>query len=218
MSSLQQEYFEQAYRTGSDIWSHVPYYQHVLSLLPALPKESFVLDIGSGRGIWIHKLVALGYKVLGLDYVQHIVDQVNRDIHFEGCDSQARAVCGDVRDIPFADNSFQLVTDIATFQHLDPTDWEQYRREIARVLAPQGWFVCVTLSKETTKYLGWNPKLSDQKQFEKFNVSYYFFEQQEVVDIFAPNFVVHNQFVRYFSSKSDPHDSVALLFTLFQKK
>ncbi|MBI5742246.1 MAG: hypothetical protein HZA25_00205, partial [Candidatus Niyogibacteria bacterium] len=53
----QQKYFEQAYTTGSDIWTHFPYETKAAGLLEKLPQNSIILDLGSGRGTWAFELV-----------------------------------------------------------------------------------------------------------------------------------------------------------------
>jgi SAM-dependent methyltransferase len=78
--NLQHEYFDLAYRTGSDIWTHIPYHNLALTMLPPIPADSIVLDVGSGRGLWAFKLIDHGFRVIGLDYIQSIVDRVNADI------------------------------------------------------------------------------------------------------------------------------------------
>ncbi|MBP6925680.1 MAG: class I SAM-dependent methyltransferase [Candidatus Pacebacteria bacterium] len=218
MQNSQKEYFDQAYRTGSDIWSHIPYQSVLLSVLPQLEKDAFILDVGSGRGLWAQRLLALGYRVLGIDYIPAIVQQVNKDFKLEGIEHRARFVVGDVLDIPFADASFDMATDIGTLQHLDPAEWQTYVTEIARVTKSGGWYVNVSLSRETTRFMTWNPKHSEQQKFEKFGVSYYFFDAGEIVQLFQKDFIKKQQIVRYFDAKSDPHDNVALVMTVFQKK
>jgi len=218
MKDVQKEYFDQAYRTGSDVWSHIPYQHTALSMLPQIPKGSFILDLGAGRGLWMQKLLKLGFKVLGIDYIESIVHQVNKDLKLEGLESQGRFVVGDVLDISFTNNSFDMVTDIGTLQHLLTSEWEQYAREVSRVLKPKSWYFNVSLSRETTRFLGWNPKQSDTGAFEKFGVSYYFFTEQEINQLFQKDFILQKQMVRYFDSKSDPNDHVALVLSLFQKK
>ncbi len=218
MSDSQKEYFDQAYRTGSDVWSHIPYQSTLLSLLPKLEADAFILDLGAGRGLWAQKLLNIGYKVLGVDYIPAIVNQVNKDFKLEGLSDRARMVIGDVLDIPFTDDSFDMTTDIGTLQHLYPTDWGQYAHEVARVTKSKGWYVNVSLSKETTRFMGWDPKHSTEQQFEKFGVSYYFFEADEIVKVFQKDFIVTEQIVRHFDSKSDPLDNTSLVLTVFQKK
>lgn len=218
MSDSQKEYFDQAYRTGSDVWSHIPYQHTLLGMLPQLESDAFVLDLGAGRGLWAKKLLGIGYRVLGVDYVPAIVNQVNKDFKLDGVADRARMVLGDVLDIPFTDGSFDMTTDVGTLQHLYPNDWGQYAHEVSRVTKSKGWYVNVSLSKETTRFMGWDPKHSNEHQFEKFGVSYYFFTAEEMEKIFHKDFILTEQIVRRFDSKSDPHDNISLVLSVFQKK
>lgn len=218
MKQAHYDYFDQAYRTGSDIWTHLPYHKTALSMLPDLPDDSLVLDVGSGRGLWVFKLVQLGYRVLGIDIVDSIVTKANQDIKLEGIEGKARFMKGDVLDIPFTDESFSLTTDVGLLQHLEQSDWQKYVAEIARVTKSKGYYLNISLSKETTSFMGWDPKHTDTNTFEKFGVSYYFFEQEEIKRLFKNEFTTLEQHVRMFDAKSDPGDSVALVFSLMQKK
>ena len=214
----QKNYFEIAYRTGSDVWTHIPYHKIALAMLPDLPKDSFVLDVGSGRGLWLMKLVEEGYRVIGLDYISEVVKHGNRDIKLHDKADRARFIHGDVRDIPLADQSFDAVTDIGVLQHLDPADWTQYVSEVGRVLKPGGYVLNVSLSKETRRFLGFRPKTSAESQFEKFGVSYYFFSNEEVNELFArQGFQLVEQKTETFDAKTDPSDALVLVFSLYKR-
>lgn len=215
----QHQYFDMAYRTGSDIWTHIPYHQIALDMIPAINPNSIVLDIGSGRGIWAFKLIDHGFRVIGLDYVQSIVDRVNADIKLHHYGERARFIYGQATDLPFTDESFSLVTDIGTLQHLDHADWETYISELARVTAPGGYMLSVTLSADTPRFLGFTPKMNNQSPYEKFGVSYYFFSPESISELFAKHgFSTVSQQTHFFTTQSDPGDSLGMLFTLFQKQ
>lgn len=214
----QKDFFEIAYRTGSDVWTHIPYHSTALRMVPALPKDSFVLDIGVGRGLWLHKLVAEGYRVIGLDYISDIAKKGNADLKLEGLGDRARFIHGDVLDIPFADHTFDLVTDIGVLQHLTHGQWNQYMSEIIRVARQDGYVLNVSLSKETLRFLGFSPKHSAEASFEKFDVSYYFFTNAELNELFGSHGLsLIDQRIEYFDAKTDPGDSIALVFSLYKK-
>jgi ubiquinone/menaquinone biosynthesis C-methylase UbiE len=216
---VQKQYFEIAYRTGSDIWTHIPYAEKALSMLPSLPASSLVLDIGSGRGLWAVKLASMGYRVLGMDYLQSVVDQANMEIANRKILDQVRFIQGDVRDIPFTDNSFTLVTDIGVLQHLVPADWVAYVRELSRVTGSGGYVLSVTLSRRTERFLGFTPSVMPEAHVEKFGVSYYFFSNDEITTLFGyGDFEMISQEVEFFDARSDPGDRVALLFSVLRKK
>lgn len=218
MSVSTKQYFETAYRTGSDIWTHIPYHKVALQMLPHLPENGLVLDVGSGRGIWLRKMVRLGLRVIGIDIVQDIVNTANEDIKSEGITDKARFMLGDVLDIPFTPASFDAVTDIGLLQHLDKVDWGAYVEEIYRVLKPGGYFLNVSLSRETTRFLDHQPKMAPTGDFEKFGLQYYFFKRSEIKELFQGRFVIAKQMVRHFDARTDPGDDIALVFTLMQKK
>jgi ubiquinone/menaquinone biosynthesis C-methylase UbiE len=214
----QYQYFDTAYRTGSDIWTHLPYYETALHMLPAVPPNSIVLDVGSGRGLWAFKLIDLGYRVIGVDYVRSIVDKVNADIKLMSYAERARFVHGNATDLPFTDQSFPLVTDIGVLQHLPEGDWHTYCSELARVVSDQGYVLSVTLSSDTPRYLGFTPKIENLSPYHKFGVSYHFLSEDDITQLFAKyGFKVIEQQTKFFNTQSDPGDSLGLLFTLFQK-
>lgn len=215
---VQKQYFQFAYQTGSDIWTHIPYRYTAESLLPDLEADSLVLDIGAGRGLWAMKLVNLGYRVLGIDYVESVVQMVNERIKEEGIADRARFMHADALDIPFVDGGFSLVTDIGTLQHITSDKWQAYSKEVYRVLKNGGYYLNVSLSKRTNNFLGWKPRLSQVSDFSKFGVHYHFFKEEELEEIFSEQFIIVDQVFESYDPSSDPGDDVVLVFTLMQKK
>lgn len=214
----QKHYFEIAYRTGSDVWTHIPYHHIALRILPPLGENAMVLDVGAGRGLWMGKLVADGNRVIGLEYLPEVVKKGNEDVKLYDYADRARFILGDVRDIPLTDNSFDAVTDIGLLQHLDTIDWHQYMHEIHRVLKQGGYVLNVSLSKETARFMGFRPKTSPQIHFEKFGVTYHFFSNDEINALFAHHgFSLIEQKIEHFEPKTDPGDSLALVFSLYKK-
>lgn len=214
----QKQYFQFAYQTGSDIWTHLPYRYVAENMLPALEPDSLVLDIGAGRGLWAMKLVNLGYRVLGIDYIEGVVEKVNKRIKEEGISDRARFMVADALEIPFVDRGFELVTDIGTLQHITSDKWQIYANEVARVLKENGYYLNISLSKRTQNFLGWNPESSAVSDFTKFGVHYHFFSEREIENIFSEKFEIIDQHFETYDSQSDPGDNVVLVFTLMQKK
>lgn len=214
----QKQYFQFAYQTGSDIWSHIPYRYQAQQMMPPITKDSLILDIGAGRGLWALHLAKSGFKVLGIDYVEQIVNKVNQHIQDEGYQDRARFMVGNALDIPFVDEGFDMVTDVGTLQHLQPKDWNIYNKEITRVLKPHGYYLNISLSRRTHSFLGWSPGNSDSGDFTKFGVHYHFFTKTEINEIFSDNFDIIDQQLQKYDSHSDPRDDLVLLFTLMQKK
>ncbi len=214
----QKQFFQFAYQTGSDIWSHIPYRYKAELMLPKLPKDALVLDIGAGRGLWLMRLLKHGFRVLGMDYIESIVQKVNQNIKDEGYADRARCVVGDATDIPFIDKGFDMITDIGTFQHLHIKDQDLYVKEVHRTLKDNGYYLNISFSDRTHNFMGFNPRNSETGDFTKFGVLYHFFSDKQIHNIFENHFMIIDQQHERYDSQSDPHDDIVLVFTLMQKK
>jgi len=94
-----------------------------------------VLDLGCGTGYGSAELAAAGARVVGMDRVAPAAD-------LRTLGAGARFVRGELRGLPFASASFDLVVSFQVIEHLhDPTD---YLREIVRVLRPAGALLLTT--------------------------------------------------------------------------
>jgi SAM-dependent methyltransferase len=89
-----------------------PYPPSFLGLLDALPDDALILDVGSGG--------RLHPRVIGLEYVEHPNNSVQ----------------GDALNLPFADNTFDLIQSQAVLEHV--TDPQRAVDEMVRVVRPGG--------------------------------------------------------------------------------
>ncbi|MCF7835598.1 MAG: class I SAM-dependent methyltransferase [Candidatus Marinimicrobia bacterium] len=210
----QKKYFEQSYTTGSDIWTHIPYEKRGLPLLSKLPKNSLILDVGSGRGMWSFELAEMGYRVIGIDYAKNAVDKANNGSKDRGLEGKIKFVEGDVLNMPFKESTFDAVVDFGLMQHLHKNDWDKYIKEVSRVTRTEGFFLKVVFSKETTSFLGFNPKESETADFEKDGIHYHFFTKEEIAEIFEKNFEIIEQKIEAPSKKDVP----IFISTLMKKK
>ena len=207
-------YFETAYKNGADIWTHLSDKTKGIKLTENLKTGSFVLDVGSGRGLFAKQLAESGFKVIGIDFEKNIVDKTNAEIKNWGLEGKLKFMEANVLDIPFADESFDGICDFGLLENLYSEDWEQYASEITRVLKPGGFYLNVALSRETQHFFEFYPKGSESGDFQKYGVHYHFFEKAEMAQIFANKLKVISQENKHIENK--PIDSI-LLKTLFQK-
>lgn len=208
------EYFETAYRTGSDIWTHLPMKDRGQMLMEQLPPDALILDVGSGRGLFAKQLVEAGYRVIGIDFESNIVKKTNEDVKSWGLEGKLKFVEGSALDIPFTDDSFDGVCDFGLMENLYKEDWEQYASEISRVLKPGGFYLNTSLSRETQHFFEFYPKGSESGEFQKYDVHYHFFNKDEMKNIFNHELNTVEQNIEFVGKL----DEVALLETLFQKK
>ena len=93
-----------------------------------LTGESSVLDVGCAKGFMLHDLIQVmpGIKVAGVDISQYAIENAMEDV-------KSYVAIGDARNLPFPDNSFDLVVSITTVHNLHPEECKQALREIQRV-------------------------------------------------------------------------------------
>jgi SAM-dependent methyltransferase len=108
-----------------------------------LKRAPRILEVGCGRGIALPVLTERlnPDELVGLDVDRVLLDEAERNCARHGI--RAELVHGDVRAMPFADASFDLVIDFGTCYHVSGgrAGSLQAMLEISRVLTPGGAFV-----------------------------------------------------------------------------
>ncbi len=109
-----------------------------------------VLEIGLGEGSDSERLIREGARWSGIDLTAESTERVRtrltlRELPFE----QLRQ--GSVLDLPFADNSFDLVFSHGVLHHVP--DVLEAQREISRVLRPDGELVIMMYARWSLNYL-----------------------------------------------------------------
>jgi SAM-dependent methyltransferase len=95
-----------------------------------------LLDLGCSWGRWSASAARLGYEVYGIDPSLGAVLAATR--LFRELDLRGRFACGDGRNLPFPDRSFDVVYSYSVLQHLSDEDADAAWSEIGRVLKPSG--------------------------------------------------------------------------------
>jgi ubiquinone/menaquinone biosynthesis C-methylase UbiE len=99
------------------------------------PTES-ILDMGCGTGRFTVPLAATGADVTGLDLTQAMLDRTAlklQDAHLTAVLQQ-----GDMAQLPFPDESFDVVVSMLALMHIPLADRQAVFLEAARVLKPGG--------------------------------------------------------------------------------
>ena len=102
------------------LWRHLP-----------SPNDLTILDLGCGPGGNIKLLAEFG-EVTGLDVSEEAL-RFARKYNF------AKLILGDGKNLPFRDNSYDLVTSLDVLEHLH--DDQKAIKEVFRVLRPGGFFL-----------------------------------------------------------------------------
>ncbi len=91
------------------------------------------LDVGCGTGVLAERLAGSGYRMVGVDPSQGMLDIL------EARTQLVRPVQASGTSLPFDDDSFDLVITVAAMHHIaDPDDVRQTLAEMVRVVKPSG--------------------------------------------------------------------------------
>jgi len=93
-----------------------------------LTSQSSVLDVGCAKGFFLYDLqrAVPGITVKGLDISSYAIKNSKQEV-------KRNLIVGDAREMPFPDNSFDLVVSINTVHNLDREGCKQALIEIERV-------------------------------------------------------------------------------------
>ncbi|OGS06484.1 MAG: hypothetical protein A2270_07305 [Elusimicrobia bacterium RIFOXYA12_FULL_51_18] len=108
-------------------------------ILKYLPKDGRLLEAGCGSGRFVYYLNSLGYKITGLEVGDKMVDLVNQVYpHLD-------ILRGDVRDLPFPDESFSGLLSLGVIEHI-VEGMERPISEMWRVLKKGGYALVIVPS------------------------------------------------------------------------
>ncbi len=105
-----------------------------------------LLDMGCGNGRHLEVAMNLSYDIVGLDASRKLLD-----ISFKRISGKGHLVSGDVKKLPFLDDSFDIVLYIATIHHLSEGRVESVR-EARRVLKPGGRILVSAWAREQDRW------------------------------------------------------------------
>lgn len=151
------EFFDGDRRFGYGGFSYNPRFWR--PVIPAMQRHfglglgSTVLDVGCAKGFMLHDMAELipGVEVRGIDVSQYAIDNVIEDM-------RPFVQVADAKDLPFADDSFDVVISINTVHNLAREECGQALREIERV-SRAGAFVTLDAyrdDEERDRMLAWN--------------------------------------------------------------
>jgi len=129
--------------TGEAIHQMDSFFLWILALL-RLNQGQRLLDVSTGRGQMVKLAQSQSIDAYGLDFSQMACTLAVKK-------SPGHIVCGNGQELPFANETFDAVTNLGSLEHFE--DMDQGVREMARVLKPAGQ-ACLTVPN--TFGLLWN--------------------------------------------------------------
>lgn len=181
---------------------------------------SKVLDLGCGNGRHLIFFAEQGFDVTGIDISREAIEIAGAWINKKGLN--AELIVGDVKSLPFDENSFDLIISYGVLDHIPFSDAVVAIDEIKRVLSNNG-MLFLTLRSTTDSEFGRGEKVGKntyvlEKGYEKGIIQHYFdfdeikdlFEDFNIYDIelhdekFPDSFGVDKAFLQS-SGKSEKH-------------
>lgn len=104
-------------------------------------RKVLALDLGCGSGMTMRDILERGHAVIGADITEAMLNQA-RAVVRDSTPGQAQLILSDAENIPFEDNSFDVVLCVGVLQYLQ-TD-QHAVREMSRVVR-DGGLVVMTL-------------------------------------------------------------------------
>ena len=114
-----------------------PYIHYEKLLDKHISSNDACLELGSGEGRFTRLLLETGCKVYALD-ISKISNEFNKKVNSSF--SNLETIEGDIEDIPFDDNSMDVVVSAGSLSYGSKTN---IKKEILRVLKPGGRFICI---------------------------------------------------------------------------
>lgn len=120
----------------------------VTELTKRLSPGARVLDLACGQGRHAIGLAQHEFSVVGLDYQTNLLESAAHTAEEKGVTLEL--VHGDMRQLPFADSSFDAVINMFTaFGYFSDEENFLVMQEVARVLRPGGWFIIDVANRDS---------------------------------------------------------------------
>lgn len=118
------------HRFLSKDWSYYPLYlakkEYVIRFLKNFKRDIKIIDIGCGEGVFVEELLKIGFK-----------NTVGIDKNY----SSRNIIKGDVINIPFRDNSFDLALLLDVIEHLPLELQKNAVNELKRIIKHDGFLI-----------------------------------------------------------------------------
>ena len=105
-------------------------------LLDSSARDRLFIDGGCGHGYFVKYFHDLGYRAAGVDFAVETIQQLNQ------IDPTLNVQQGDVCALPWADGEVQVYYSGGVVEHFEDGP-EPALREARRVIAADGWFICL---------------------------------------------------------------------------
>lgn len=159
-------------------------YSDVVSLVNNYAKDKKkVLEIGSGTGNNLVFFAENGYDTHGIDLSEEAVDYARELLKVKNLKAEIKV--GDVAELPYQDEEFDLVLDRACLQHNELSSIKKIIKAVKRVLKPGGLFMIVNFRSTADFSSGQSLKDPTFEHYEQVH-----FTSQEELELLLEGFEI----------------------------
>jgi ubiquinone/menaquinone biosynthesis C-methylase UbiE len=116
-------------------WEKKYYEKNIKKHLKGIDRDAKVLDVGCGDGRFTEMLLDIGFcNIYSLDSNIHSLRRLKNSLKSKGKLGNVKIIYGDVLDMPFRSNSFDIVLSIGVLYYLNE-NYESGLSEIARCMS-----------------------------------------------------------------------------------
>lgn len=198
MKDSQKKYFQEAYDDKYNIWTTIPIGKEAEEFLRLVKKSKptgKIIDVGCGNGKFATFFAKNGFEGYGIDYIPSAITQAKALAKKEGVKDKTHFKVGDVLNMDYPLNLFDVAYDYGCLHHMPKTDWKLYLKNLLNILKEDGFFMLTVFSINTENHLGFIPKKAKQnwhyhKKPGNFRHYDHFFTKQEIVDLLSKDFEI----------------------------
>jgi 2-polyprenyl-3-methyl-5-hydroxy-6-metoxy-1,4-benzoquinol methylase len=118
------DYFEAGNKSHYGSYNDYPFFKDLAKYLKDKYSPKSVLEVGCAKGFVIKWLNNFGVNAYGIDISKYAISCA---------EYKDKTLIGDIRDIKFEDNKFDIVLCLETLEHVIPTDTDKAISELKRV-------------------------------------------------------------------------------------
>jgi len=160
---------------GKSIWRG----HYSLKLLDPDLKKGSLLDAGCGSGKYSLPLKMRGFDVVGMDVSFKALQMLRESSIARELDIEMLA--GNVFQLPFREDSFDIIWCYGVLQHLLSAEREIAIREFRRILKGEGILFIEVFGKEDMRYGGF--KVEPDTFSRKNGIVYHYFDRHEIEEL-----------------------------------
>lgn len=200
-------------------------------------KRPRVLDLGCGAGEKTDRLRSFGIDIVGVDNLEAALEKARKLAKRRLIDSTMEIVKGDLKDLPFENETFDGAHDYLSFLHIVKEEWPRYIRSVYKVLKKKAPLLLVTFSGNDPYFYGYPINTLDDRGIvfsDKYHVeighdprlvahlvnSYFYFPKKEEILVAFKNLfdIIQIREIPHPLHKISPHHNERRLWHILFKK